>query len=113
MPAWTLIDVIDATAGQPVGIVDRAARFARVQTDSRKLKPGELFWAIPGERYDGHNFVSEALRQGAIAAIVAHDWGAIAGQREWAVDRRRGNSPGRYGTSPAGIASGRTRSSSG
>lgn len=41
-----------------------------VSIDSRQLKPGNVFIAIQGERFDGHQFIMEAIRQGA-AAIVA------------------------------------------
>ena len=41
-----------------------------LSTDSRKTGPGELFWALKGERYDGHDFMEKALRRGA-AGIVA------------------------------------------
>lgn len=40
--------------------------------DSRAVKPGEVFIAIPGERVDGHQFVSEVLDKGALAALVVH-----------------------------------------
>lgn len=42
-----------------------------VSIDSRQLKPGHVFIAIQGERYDGHQFILEAIHQGAVA-IVAH-----------------------------------------
>src|SRR5215472_14203568 len=38
--------------------------------DSRTLRAGELFFAIRGETHDGHRFVGEALRNGALAAVV-------------------------------------------
>jgi UDP-N-acetylmuramoyl-tripeptide--D-alanyl-D-alanine ligase len=38
--------------------------------DSRTLRAGELFFAVRGEVHDGHRFVGEALRNGAIAAVV-------------------------------------------
>jgi len=41
--------------------------------DSRTLKPGDLFFAIRGERFDGHDFVAAALEKGACAAVVARD----------------------------------------
>lgn len=41
--------------------------------DSRTLKPGDLFFAIRGERFDGHDFVALALERGASAAVVARD----------------------------------------
>ena len=41
--------------------------------DSRTIQPGELFFAVQGERLDGHDFVEQALRAGAVAAIVRKD----------------------------------------
>jgi len=38
--------------------------------DSRTTAPGDLFFAVRGERFDGHDFVGEALKAGAIAAVV-------------------------------------------
>ncbi len=39
--------------------------------DSRTVKPGELFFAVKGERLDGHDFVPQALAAGAVAAVVS------------------------------------------
>ena len=47
--------------------------FVGVSTDSRALKPGELFVALKGERFDGHAFAAQALAQGAPAVVVAED----------------------------------------
>src|SRR6266851_69845 len=41
--------------------------------DSRTVQPGELFFAVKGERLDGHDFVAQALERGAIAAVVRKD----------------------------------------
>src|SRR5215469_3643928 len=38
--------------------------------DSRTIRPGELFFAVTGERLDGHDFVAAALEKGAVAAVV-------------------------------------------
>lgn len=43
--------------------------FTEVCTDSRKIKPGCLFVALSGERFDGHEFVAQAFERGAAAAI--------------------------------------------
>ena len=40
--------------------------------DSRTIAPGELFFAVRGERHDGHDFVAGAFGRGAIAAVVSH-----------------------------------------
>jgi UDP-N-acetylmuramoyl-tripeptide--D-alanyl-D-alanine ligase len=47
-------------------------RFDDVCTDSRTLKKGDLFIALRGERYDGHDFVGQAAAAGAVAALVDH-----------------------------------------
>ena len=47
-----------------------------VSIDSRTLSPDELFFAIRGERFDGHAFVGAALQQGACGAVVS-DTGAV------------------------------------
>jgi UDP-N-acetylmuramoyl-tripeptide--D-alanyl-D-alanine ligase len=47
--------------------------FARVVTDTRTLAPGDLFVALKGERFDGHDFVAAARDKGAVAALVAAD----------------------------------------
>jgi UDP-N-acetylmuramoyl-tripeptide--D-alanyl-D-alanine ligase len=39
--------------------------------DSRTIGPGELFFAVRGERLDGHDFIAAALRRGAVGAVVA------------------------------------------
>ena len=39
--------------------------------DSRTIQPGELFFAVRGERLDGHDFVQPALEKGAAAAVIA------------------------------------------
>lgn len=41
--------------------------------DSRTVRAGELFFAVKGERLDGHDFVPAALEKGAVAAVVAKD----------------------------------------
>jgi UDP-N-acetylmuramoyl-tripeptide--D-alanyl-D-alanine ligase len=42
-------------------------------TDSREVKPGDLFIAISGERVDGHEFVSQAFESGAVACLVERE----------------------------------------
>jgi UDP-N-acetylmuramoyl-tripeptide--D-alanyl-D-alanine ligase len=44
-----------------------------VSIDSRTVRPGELFVAIPGPRFDGHDFVAQAEGRGAAAALIQHD----------------------------------------
>jgi UDP-N-acetylmuramoyl-tripeptide--D-alanyl-D-alanine ligase len=42
--------------------------------DSRTINAGELFFAVKGERVDGHDYVEVALANGAVAAVVSMDW---------------------------------------
>jgi UDP-N-acetylmuramoyl-tripeptide--D-alanyl-D-alanine ligase len=44
-------------------------RVRSVCTDSRQLRAGDLFFALPGARFDGHEFVGEAARRGAVAIV--------------------------------------------
>ena len=42
--------------------------------DSRTIAAGELFFAVKGERVDGHDYVETALKNGAVAAVVSNRW---------------------------------------
>jgi len=70
-----LQDVAQATGGQAIG----EAMVRGVGTDSRAQAAGELFVALRGERFDGHDFVAGAQQQGAAAALVDRDWYARQG----------------------------------
>ncbi len=48
------------------------ARFDGVSTDTRTVRPGELFLALRGERFDGHAFLEQARSAGAVAGVVDH-----------------------------------------
>ena len=50
------------------------ARFYGVSTDSRSIGHGELFVALRGERFDGHDFLEAAAARGAAAAMVDRDY---------------------------------------
>jgi UDP-N-acetylmuramoyl-tripeptide--D-alanyl-D-alanine ligase len=59
-------------AARAVGgsVIGAAVPFFRVTTDTRALTPGDLFVALKGDRFDGHDFVGQALAGGAAAALV-------------------------------------------
>lgn len=57
-----------ATGGRVVGA---DAAFYAVSTDSRAIQAGDLFVALRGERFDGHDFVADCLQRGAAAAMVS------------------------------------------
>jgi UDP-N-acetylmuramoyl-L-alanyl-D-glutamate--2,6-diaminopimelate ligase len=47
--------------------------------DSRRVAKGDVFFAVPGEKADGHQFVNQAIERGAIAAVVTHTSGLRPG----------------------------------
>ena len=56
----------------PASIVQAGALVARgYSIDSRTIAPGELFFAVRGERFDGHDFVASAAERGTVAAVVS------------------------------------------
>lgn len=65
----TFDQAISATHGE-VRARDRAPAAVNVVTDTRSLKAGDTFLALRGERFDGHQFVAEALRKGAAALVL-------------------------------------------
>ena len=69
MDATTLEKIARLAGGQLVA-GDPAATVSVVCTDTRALKAGDLFVALPGEKFDAHNFLADAARIGATAAIV-------------------------------------------
>ncbi len=48
-----------------------AAALGRIVTDSRQVEPGDVFWALVGEKYDGAEFAADAFRRGAAGAVAA------------------------------------------
>jgi UDP-N-acetylmuramoyl-tripeptide--D-alanyl-D-alanine ligase len=55
------------------GQYDGRATALGYSIDSRTVQPGELFFAVQGERLDGHDFVESALARGAIGAVIRED----------------------------------------
>lgn len=60
------------------GDVDDGAVAQGYSIDSRTVSAGELFFAVRGERVDGHEYVEAALNNGAVAAVVSMRWLAPA-----------------------------------
>jgi len=56
----------DIAAGSDAAV----PQFTGLSIDSRKIKPGDIFFAIKGEKHDGHDFVVGAFKRGAAAAVV-------------------------------------------
>ncbi len=68
-PVWSLEQVLAATGGNLWGDRNEAV-FRLVATDSRTLEVGDLFVALRGDNFDGHDFVTEVLRRGAAGLVL-------------------------------------------
>lgn len=66
---WLMEQLPGAQRGNGLEALKRR-KLAGISTDSRSLKPGEVFVALPGENFDGHRHAAEALQKGALALIV-------------------------------------------
>ncbi len=76
MTLSTLHDLMEAMAGAEFVGNTRSTRrsFNGISTDTRSLKKGDVFLALRGENFDGHDYLKEAIKKRAKAAIVAWDW---------------------------------------
>jgi UDP-N-acetylmuramoyl-tripeptide--D-alanyl-D-alanine ligase len=68
LPLWRVAEFTGAR-----GEFDQELVAMGYSIDSRTLNPGDLFIAIAGERFDGHDYGEAALEKGAVAAIVQQD----------------------------------------
>ena len=65
---WTAEQAMAATGGA----CDASFQAQGISIDSRGTEPGDLFVALRGPNFDGHDFVADALARGAAAAVVDH-----------------------------------------
>jgi UDP-N-acetylmuramoyl-tripeptide--D-alanyl-D-alanine ligase len=68
------ISQIAKFAGACLSSGDGTVVIDKIRTDSRTLKGGELFVALRGENFDGHDFVKAAAKANAVGAIVESNW---------------------------------------
>jgi len=61
-------------AGASLSSGDGTAVINKVSSDSRMIKPGELFVALRGENFEGHDFVEASAKAGATGALVELNW---------------------------------------
>ncbi len=66
---FTIPEVLEATQGRLIQ-GDLHQVIGGISTDSRTLKPGEMFVALKGERFDGHVFLLQALKREASGAVI-------------------------------------------
>ena len=72
MEARPLKFVVTACAGEQLnGSPDELVQ--RICTDSRHIQQGDLFFALPGEKFDGHDFIEQVIRKGALGVVVRRD----------------------------------------
>src|SRR5271154_5330591 len=71
LPLSRIAEFVAASADLPRGLREQVAQAYSI--DSRTIGPGQLFFAVKGERLDGHDYVASALEKGAIAAVVRKD----------------------------------------
>ena len=77
-----MLSAAELAASLPGAVIrgDAATRFTSVCSDSRQVRPGCLFVALLGERFDGHAFVADAVRNGASVALVEQPVDAAVAQ---------------------------------
>ena len=80
-PLWTYAALQEAMGARPVGAEPQLV--SGISIDSRTAEPGEAFFAIQGDRFDGHDFVTMALARGAATAVVSEDKLAALGRIIW------------------------------
>ena len=74
MQGVSLADIGRWTRGRWEGLSDEGVSPEGVSTDTRSLTEGQLFVALKGPSFDGHQFVAEAFARGAHAAVVESSW---------------------------------------
>ncbi|WCR53775.1 MAG: UDP-N-acetylmuramoyl-tripeptide--D-alanyl-D-alanine ligase [Wolbachia endosymbiont of Ctenocephalides orientis wCori] len=67
---WSVNDIIDATGGRKMGNCNWT-HSPNISIDTRNIKKGDIFIAIKGQNFDGHDFLHEAFSKGAVVAIVS------------------------------------------
>lgn len=65
----TLTEIVEAMGGRALGRVPTVS-VGGVSTDSRTVAGSDLFFALRGPRFDGHDYVVAALKRGAVAAVI-------------------------------------------
>lgn len=79
MQSFTLQDAAQMTGAVLDASVSPDERYTGVSTDTRAIEPGDLFVALRGDRFDGHQYVQQALDAGAVAVVVDKRQSAVTG----------------------------------
>lgn len=75
----SITDATGATGGKVIS--EGEQNFSGVSIDSRTIKDGELFIALKGDRFDGHDFVDEALKKGSGAIVQKPEFPEFKNQK--------------------------------
>ncbi len=75
MERLSLYDLMQATGGRLTEPSSADVPFDRITIDSREVRPGDVFWALHGERHDGHDFLPQALDCGAACCVTSRSRG--------------------------------------
>ncbi len=70
MAEFTVDQALEATGGSLLGPARRPS-FSGVSTDTRTIKRGNLFVALKGEKFDGHDFILRAVENGAAGVVIS------------------------------------------
>jgi UDP-N-acetylmuramoyl-tripeptide--D-alanyl-D-alanine ligase len=70
MPTITVNEILEATGGKL--LTENSKTFSGVSIDSRSISDGEVFFAIKGEKFDGHDFLDSALEKCDGAVLHSH-----------------------------------------
>ena len=70
MIRYRLRDLVEGTRGTLVSNAEGAECFTGISIDSRTTRPGQVFFALRGKVHDGHDFIRESWKKGAVMAVV-------------------------------------------
>jgi len=75
MKKLPIADLVQMTGATPLpsSASPHTSYFTGVSTDSRTIEPGDCFFAVRGENFDGHDYVSDVFARGAVCAVVSRD----------------------------------------
>lgn len=79
-PLFTYAELLETTGGTANGVFRPFDR-ARLWTDTRTLESGDFFLPLSGERFDGHDYLEQAITAGAMGAFV--QWDKLAAHPAW------------------------------
>ena len=71
---FSIAEIAEAVKGEIYNNTDKNIRIKNIATDSRGIFPDSLFFAIKGEKFDGHDFILNAFKNGALGVVARKSW---------------------------------------